>query len=581
MDVVKAILFLLGVFVLSMQVCADISGDYEYTNNGDGTCTITGYTGPGGDVTIPDSLNGLTVTSIGNYAFRDNDNLTSVMIPDSVATIGDHAFYNCSAMASVDLGSSVTSIGQFAFLLSDNLTIIEVDANNLVYSSLDGILFNKLHTELVLYPKGRTGAYTIPDSVITIRERAFYYCSVLTSVMIPDSVTTIGELAFSHCDDLTSVVIGNSVSTINISAFRDCSALTCVTFGNTVTSIGSWAFYRCFDLRSLYFKGDAPGLGGDVFKYVNNATVYYIPETVGWGATYGGLPTAECQWSLIDENIICDNGDTTCAILCNHNSGGDVTIPDTLNGLTVTSIGNHAFRDNDNLTSVIISESVTTIGDWAFRYCSNLASVTIGNGVTTIGYAAFANCYALTSVEIGNSVTTIGANAFYECDVLTNVVLGNSVAVIGDTAFSKCSSLVYIVFPDSVTTIGGGAFSCSLGLTCLYFKGDAPELISEFDCTWGLSYPDATVYYLQGTTGWGPTFGGLPTAEWALSIADLDMDGEVNLWDFAVFAAAWDTVDGVDAAYDPLCDISDPVDGVIDIADLDEFTFNWLLSPCE
>ncbi|MHC5091405.1 MAG: hypothetical protein ACYSOJ_07265, partial [Planctomycetota bacterium] len=79
----------------------------------------------------------------------------------------------------------------------------------------------------------------------------------------------------------------------------------------------------------------------------------------------------------------------------------------------------------------------------------------------------------------------------------------------------------------------------------------------------------------------GPTFGGLPTAEWALSIADLDMDGEVNLWDFAVFAAAWDTVDGVDAAYDPLCDISDPVDGVIDIADLDEFTFNWLLSPCE
>ncbi|MFZ9012413.1 MAG: hypothetical protein ACO20W_11040, partial [Anaerohalosphaeraceae bacterium] len=72
----KALLFLLGVFVLSMQVCADISGDYEYTNNGDGTCTITGYTGPGGDVTIPDTLNSLTVTHIGFQAFYSKTSLT-------------------------------------------------------------------------------------------------------------------------------------------------------------------------------------------------------------------------------------------------------------------------------------------------------------------------------------------------------------------------------------------------------------------------------------------------------------------------------------------------------------------------
>jgi hypothetical protein len=88
------------------------------------------------------------------------------------------------------------------------------------------------------------------------------------------------------------------------------------------------------------------------------------------------------------------------------------------------------------------------------------------------------------------------------------------------------------------------------------------------------------VYYLQGTTGWWTTYGGLPTVEWSLSIADVDINGDVNLWDFVIFAAAWQAVDG-EPAYDPVCDISDPVDGLIDGADLEVFADQWLVTPCQ
>jgi len=120
------------------------------------------------------------------------------------------------------------------------------------------------------------------------------------------------------------------------------------------------------------------------------------------------------------------------------------------------------------------------------------------------------------------------------------------------------------------------AFANCYGLTCIYFKGDAAGLGANVFYT-----VNATVYYIPGATGWGPTYGGLPTAVWPVSVADVDVNGDVDLADFVAFAGAWGAVDGVDAAYDPLCDISDPVDGVIDLADLQVFADQWLICPCQ
>ena len=229
-----------------------------------------------------------------------------------------------------------------------------------------------------------------------------------------------------------------------------------------------------------------------------------------------------------------DNGNNTCTITDYTGPGGSISMPDTLDGLTVTVIGDLSFYDNDSLTSIVIPNSVTIIGYGAFYSCSNLASI-----------------------RIPNSVSSVESLAFYNCDNLTNVTLGNSVTSIGDRAFYSCN-----------------------GLICIYFKGNEPSYVGPF----AFADVNATVYYISGTTGWGATFGAsptgaLPTAEWPFPIADVDTDGDVNLWDFVTFAASWQSIDGVDAEYNPDCDFSEPF-GIIDIADLQVFVEQWLITPC-
>ena len=166
---------------------------------------------------------------------------------------------------------------------------------------------------------------------------------------------------------------------------------------------------------------------------------------------------------------------------------GALTVPSVINGLPVTAIGTNAFEYCRSLTSVVISNSVTTIGPVAFWNCTSLASVTIGSHVANIGDYAFGECPSLTTVTIPNSVTNIGVDAFEYCTNLASVTLGTNVISIGDYAFWFCTSLRGVYFEGNAPSLGSSVFS-----------GDQK----------------ATVYYLPGTSGWGPAFGGLPTALW-------------------------------------------------------------------
>ena len=201
-------------------------------------------------VTIPDS-----VTSIDQYAFYKCESLTSVTIPGSVTSIGVGAFAYCKSLTSVTIPDSVTSIGNCAFASCTSLTGIWVAEGNSHYASdASGVLFNKgMHT-LVQCP-GAFAAYTIPDSVTRIGERAFYYCTSLTSVTIPNSVRSIGKWAFRGCSSLTSVTIPNSVTSIDDGTFASCTSLTSVTIPNSVTYFGEWAFDDCTSLTDVYYAG--------------------------------------------------------------------------------------------------------------------------------------------------------------------------------------------------------------------------------------------------------------------------------------------------------------------------------------
>jgi hypothetical protein len=198
--------------------------------------------------------------------------------------------------------------------------------------------------------------------------------------------------------------------------------------------------------------------------------------------------------------------------------GGAVAIPATITGLPVTSVGNGAFYSSTTLTGITMPKSVTNIGDFAFGNCTSLASVTIGKGVTSIGLGAFNVCSGLSSVTIPDSVFNIedgyytvgGGGAFYRCTGLTNVTIGNSVTNIGDSAFWFCTSLKNITIPRSVLRIGTHAFESCAGLEGVFFQGHAPDAgYSVF-----ANDKNPTAYFLPGTSGWGSTFGAVPTLLW-------------------------------------------------------------------
>lgn len=291
-------------------------------------------------VTIPSS-----VTNISGSAFGDCDGLTSVTISEGVASIEAYAFFSCDSLTSVVIPASVTSIAGGAFYECANLSDIFVDDRSKDYTSVDGVLFDKICTILVAYPAGRKdNAYKVPEGVVSIGDCAFGGCDdYLTSVTIPKGVTNIDRGAFFGCSKLTSVMIPESVISIGDEAFDSCINLTNVTIPRSVTSIGDFAFHDCRSLTNVTIPGGVTSIGESTFS------------------------------------------------MCKSLTG--VTIP-----AGVTSIGEAAFYACSNLTNVTMLGGVTNIGIDAFAYCTNLISVTIPASVTNIGRAAFYECKCLWDV---------------------------------------------------------------------------------------------------------------------------------------------------------------------------------------
>jgi hypothetical protein len=473
-----AFLLLIGLMVLSSSAFALQSGDFTYTVSG-GTITITKYTGTGGNVVIPSAIDGKPVVGIGNRAFLNCTGLISVTIPDSVMSIGMNAFLGCSG-----------------------LTSIVVDANNAVYSSQDGVLYNKAKTVLIQYPGGKSGGFTIPDNITGIDSLAFAWCFGLTSVTIPDSVMSIGMNAFLGCSGLTSIVVdaNNAVysSQDGVLYNKDMTVLIQYPAGKSgekayvldlqkpqmkllrglsyavladflmmnnnnfslltqfdnpsgdfiipdgVTIIEDYAFAFCTGLISVTIPDSVMSIGMNAFLGCSGLTSIVVDAN---NAVYSS-----------QDGVLYNKAKTVLIQYPGGKSGG-FTIPD-----SVTSIGDGAFGECPGLTSVTIPDSVTSIGYGAFAYCTGLTSVTIPDSVTSLG-DAFTGCTGLTSVSIGNSVGDIILSTFEGCSGLTSVTIGNSVRGIGNYAFAFCTGLTSVTIPDSVTSIGLHAFAWCSGLT--------------------------------------------------------------------------------------------------------------------
>ena len=197
------------------------------------------------------------MTSIGNYAFLGCEPLTSVTIGNGVTSIGYNAFSGCTSLTSVTIGNSVTSIGNGAFH-GTSIEKVQYKGTLAQWCEIDNDLNFGYAKSIILSDGTDLKAKTeliIPDSVTSIGDYAFYYCTSLTSITIPDSVTSIDYGAFYGCKSLTSITIPDSVTSIGSSAFRFCTSLTSVTIGNGVTSIGNYAFEGCYKLTSVNYNG--------------------------------------------------------------------------------------------------------------------------------------------------------------------------------------------------------------------------------------------------------------------------------------------------------------------------------------
>ncbi len=239
---------------------------------------------------------GNSVTSIGKWAFENCSSLTSVTIGNSVTSIGEWAFKGCSSLTSVTIPNSVTSIRTFDFIQYSSLTSISVAEDNPNYSSIDGVLFDKQKTRLIQCPRGKQGAYIIPNSVTSIGEWAFGGCRGLTSVTIPNSVTSIGKSAFFYCSSLTSIEIPNSVTSIGDGAFSGCSGLTspvynahafaflptsysgAYTIPEGIEAIAGYALRDCISLTSVTIPDSVTSIGEGAFEDCDDLIDIYVPK---------------------------------------------------------------------------------------------------------------------------------------------------------------------------------------------------------------------------------------------------------------------------------------------------------------
>lgn len=349
--------FVLAFWILlsSRPSLGDQSGDWVYTSDGSNV-TIKGYKGVVGDVIVPDSISNLPVTAVAGAAFANNGSLASVKLSSNTVNIGEYAFWCCTGLVSVTLPIAVTNIGRKAFEGCGNLTNInigsavpiigawafaecwcitafDVDAGNIGYNSVDGVLFNKDLTVLLVCPPGKTGKYSLPDGVVRIQETAFSSCR-LTSVMIPDSVGEIGQYAFGGCQRLTNGIVLNNI-----------------------TNLGQGAFYNCSGIPDIILGRGLRTINESTFEFCSSLTNVIIPAGV----------------TNIDDYAFCG---------CN--SLKHVIIP-----RGVTRIGICAFN-NCGMTSIIVPESVTSIDGYAFESCCNLKEA-IFQGDAPIGNSTLFN----------------------------------------------------------------------------------------------------------------------------------------------------------------------------------------------
>lgn len=377
-----------------------------------------GDTNMSGDIIIPATAGGYTVTGIGNRAFMNCTRITSVSFPNSITQIQGEAFGGCTGLTSVTIPENVTLL-ENAFPNCIHLTTVYYNATNcteawIPFTTEPGFGETNYSSSVTTVVIG-SNVQVIPDDI-------FGGCVQLSSVNIPFSVTTIGA-AFWGCSNLTNINIPSSVTTIGEQAFQ-LSGLTSVAIPNSVNSIGLQAFALCHNLTTVFYSADScvyeyhrdgySGYTGGMFEGCENlstvhfgSNVRYIPPYMFYGCT--GLSS--------------------------------VSIPDGVRKIQYNTFGNCT-----GLHSVHLGNSVTHIDTKAFIGCCNLTSINFPISLSRISSEAFLNCTGLTHITFPDKLNVINYRAFYGCSGLQSITFGkgNPISSFGYEAFFNCNNIAEI-----------------------------------------------------------------------------------------------------------------------------------------
>ena len=413
---------------------------YTYTVDGNGNATITGYSGGVAALFIPETIDGHTVTAIGNRAFKGNLRLAAVTIPDTVTEIGQDAFSGCTGLTSIKLPKNLKTLERDAFRGCTGLTsvLIPKTVENTHYY-YDGIYSPFRGCNNLQEVKFEDGMTRIPNSILC-------FCAAKLNIVIPDSVTEIGEAAFLN-SGIVAVTIPDTVTEIEEDAFRGCTGLTDIKLPDSVVNIGTKIFANCTSLTDVTLPNAWELIPASTFEGCTALEKLVLPESVQYirdGAFKNCTALKEIVWSKAPELI-----------------------------------DSNAFYNWDAITEMDIPATVTSVGYQAFYDCDGLTKITIPDGVTSLGDSVFYDCDALTDVKLGAGITTIPASAFRHCDALEQLTVPRRVTAIKDNAFKDSVKFSSITIPRSVTSISANAFSYLDKLTIYGVAGTYAETFAN------------------------------------------------------------------------------------------------------
>lgn len=490
------------------------SGEWYYSVRWDGTASIDGYAGTSGSISIPNRLDGKKVTAIGDNAFVGNRQLTKVIIPEGITTIGNSAFME-TGLTAINLPNSIQWIGDFAFAntYANQITVpysvkymganpfagtpcqLKTAAGHPYFEVKDGALIDKQYRRLVAYDlTKRQSSYSVPEGVREIGSYAFF-TSALTAIVLPESVQEVLGAAFQSCSSLTRVDIPQytNLSEEQNAFGNDNSVVLNVERGSSAEWYAKHFNVKYRYYREMYTSGEwkYADLGNgtaELRSYSGNASTLEIPDRIGGLKVvsigrelcgYGnkirkvfipasisnieGNPfancTAEFEVSVQNKDIIVTDG-----VLFNKTQRKLISYPAASTKIKyavpnwIAEIADDAFAYCTNLVQVTVPTGVTSIGDRAFYGCNNLQAITMANSVTWIGKHAFEFCSGLKQVALPKDLARVSVGMFSCCSGLTQVLLPKNLVSIGDNAFDSCELLTEMLLPLNVMFIGESVF---------------------------------------------------------------------------------------------------------------------------